>query len=422
MTIEATQHRTDRPPFDPVSISPLSFWALTAEEREPYFKILRDERPVSWHPPIEGTLIPAPVEGVWAITRNEDIAYVSKNPEIFSSAHGVQIEAVPEDILDAAQSFLGMDGVKHSSLRRLISSVFTPRQVAKIQDQVNSQAVQIVDDLLKTKDGDFVPQVSRRLPMWTIYEMVGLPADKREEAAHHADGMVSWADADVAAGREPGEVLNDSLVGLLTLGLELAEQRRAHPESDLMTQLVQAEVDGRRLTDDELGAFFVLLSVAGNDTTRNTMTLTTMALQQFPDQKALLINDFDAHIHTAIEEFARWASPVMTFRRTVIRDTVLRDRELREGDWVLLMYSSGNRDERAIPNPNTFDIRRKPNNHVAFGGGGPHYCMGAFLAKMQLEAFFRELLFRAPNLRVGEPVYLTGNFVHAVKSLPYTLD
>lgn len=422
MTIEATQHRTNRPPFDPVSISPLSFWRLTAEEREPYFKILRDERPISWHPPIEGTMIPAPVDGIWAVTRNEDIGYVSKNPEIFSSAQGIHMEAVPEDILDAAQSFLGMDGERHSSLRRLISSVFTPRQVAKIQDQVTNQAVQIVDDLLKTTDGDFVEQVSKRLPMWTIYEMVGLPPDRREEAAHHADGMVSWADVDVAAGREPGQVVNDSLVGLLTLGLELAEERRAQPQADLMTQLVQAEVDGRKLTDDELGAFFVLLSVAGNDTTRNTMTLTTMALQQFPDQKALLLNDFDAHIHTAIEEFARWASPVMTFRRTVTQDTVLRDQQLREGDWVILMYSSGNRDERAIPNPNTFDIRRKPNNHVAFGGGGPHYCMGAFLAKMQLEAFFRELLFRAPNLRVGEPEYLTGNFVHAVKSLPYTLD
>jgi len=422
MTIEATQHRTDRPPFDPVSISPLSFWALTAEEREPFFKILRDERPVSWHPPIEGTLIPAPVDGIWAITRNEDIVYASKNPEIFSSAQGVQIEAVPDDILDAAQSFLGMDGERHSSLRRLISSVFTPRQVARIQDQVSNQAVQIVDDLLKTKDGDFVELVSKRLPMWTIYEMVGLPPDRREEAAHHADGMVSWADVDVAAGREPGQVVNDSLVGLLTLGLELAEERRAHPQADLMSQLVQAEVDGRRLTDDELGAFFVLLSVAGNDTTRNTMTLATMALQQFPDQKALLVNDFDGHIKVAMEEFVRWGSPVMTFRRTVTRDTVLRGQQLREGDWVVLMYSSGNRDERAIPDPNTFDIRRKPNNHVAFGGGGPHYCMGAFLAKMQLEAFFRELLFRAPNLRVGEPVYLTGNFVHAVKSLPYTLD
>jgi cytochrome P450 len=419
MTIQ-TPHGT-RPPFDEVSISPLSFWGLTADEREPYFKILRDERPVSWHPPIEGTLIPAPVDGVWAITRHEDITYVSKNPEIFSSAQGVQIEAVPEDILDAAQSFLGMDGAMHLSLRRLVSSVFTKRQVALIQDQVQNQAVQIVDDLLKTKDGDYVEQVSKRLPMWTIYEMVGLPMEKRDEAAHHADGMVSWADEDVAAGREPGQVVNDALVGLLTLGLELAEQRRAHPQDDLMTQLVQAEVDGRRLTDDELGAFFVLLSVAGNDTTRNTMSLTTMALQAHPDQRALLEKDFDGHIAVAIEEFVRWASPVMTFRRTVTRDTVLHDQELREGDWVLLMYSSGNRDERIFTDPNTFDIRRKPNPHVAFGGGGPHFCMGHFLARMQLEAFFRELIFRAPTLRVGEPEYLTGNFVHAVKSLPYTL-
>ena len=150
-------------------------------------------------------------------------------------------------MLDAAQSFLGMDGAKHSSLRKLVSSVFTPRQVAKIQDQIKSQARPIVDDLLKTKDGDFVEQVSKRLPMWTIYEMIGLPDDEsRDEAAHNADGMVAWADADVAAGREPGEVLTESLVGLLGIGIDLAEQRRAKPESDLMTSLVQAEVDGRQ--------------------------------------------------------------------------------------------------------------------------------------------------------------------------------
>ncbi|ORW73115.1 cytochrome P450 [Mycobacterium saskatchewanense] len=422
MTLEATQHHLDRPPYDPVSISPISFWKLTAEEREPNFKILRDERPVSWHRPIEGTLIPAPVDGVWAITRNEDIAHVSKHPEIFSSAQGVQIEAVPEDILDAAESFLGMDGARHSSLRRLISSVFTPRQVAKIQGQVTNQAVRIVDDLLATAEGDFVEQVSKRLPMWTIYEMVGLPPERRDEAARHADGMVSWADADVAAGREPGAVVSDSLVGLLTIGLELAEERRADPKDDLMSQLVAAEVEGRQITDDELGAFFVLLSVAGNDTTRNTMTLTTMALQQYPEQRQLLVDDFDGHIKCAIEEFVRWASPVMTFRRTAIQDTVLHGQLIREGDWVVMMYSSGNRDERVFTNPGVFDIRRKPNPHVAFGGGGPHYCMGAFLAKMQLEAFFRELVFRAPTLRVGEPEYLTGNFVRAVKSLPYTLN
>jgi cytochrome P450 len=420
MTVQAP-HAT-RPPFDPISVSPLSFWQLTAEEREPHFKILRDERPVSWHPPIEGTMMPAPVDGVWAVTRNEDIVQVSKNPELFCSGQGVIIEAIPEDLLDAAQSFLAMDGEKHSGLRRLISSVFTPRQVAKIQGQVNDQAKSIVDDLVKTKQGDFVAQVSKRLPMWTIYEMVGLPPEKRDETALFADGMVSWADEEVAAGREPAEVLNDSLIGLLTAGLELAEQRRAHPESDLMSLLVQAEVDGRRLTDDELGAFFVLLSVAGNDTTRNTTSLTTVALQRFPEQRALLEKDFDGHIKLAIEEFVRWATPVMTFRRTATRDTVLHDQHIREGDWLLMMYSSGNRDERAFKNPNTFDIRRNPNPHVAFGGGGPHFCMGAFLAKMQLEAIFRELIFRAPTLRVGEPEYLTSNFMHAVKSLSYTID
>jgi cytochrome P450 len=419
MTIEAPQRMR---PYDPVSISPVEFWAMTADEREKSFKTLRDERPLSWHPPIEGALLPVEIDGVWAVTRHEDISYVSKNPELFCSGQGVMIEAVPDDILDAAQSFLAMDAPQHSTLRRLISSVFTPRQVAKIQDQVNNQAVRIVDDLIKTTDGDFVEQVSKKLPMWTVYEMIGLPEEQRDEAAHHADGMVSWADADVAAGREPGQVINDSLVGLLTLGLELAEQRRAAPGNDLMSQLVQAEVDGRKLTDDELGAFFVLLSVAGNDTTRNTISLTTMALQQHPEQRALLERDYDATIKVAIEEFVRWGSPVMTFRRTATQDTVLREQEIKQGDWVLMIYSSGNRDERVFADPYKFDLTRKPNPHVGFGGGGPHFCMGAFLAKMQLEAFFRELIFRAPTLRVGQPEYLTGNFVHAVKSLPYTLD
>lgn len=419
MTIEAPQRMR---PYDPVSISPVEFWAMTADEREKSFKTLRDERPLSWHPPIEGALLPVEIDGVWAVTRHEDICYVSKNPELFCSGQGVMIEAVPDDILDAAQSFLAMDAPQHSTLRRLISSVFTPRQVAKIQDQVNNQAVRIVDDLITTTDGDFVEQVSKKLPMWTVYEMIGLPEEQRDEAAHHADGMVSWADTDVAAGREPGQVINDSLVGLLTLGLELAEQRRAAPGNDLMSQLVQAEVDGRQLTDDELGAFFVLLSVAGNDTTRNTISLTTMALQQHPEQRALLERDYDATIKVAIEEFVRWGSPVMTFRRTATQDTVLREQEIKQGDWVLMIYSSGNRDERVFADPYKFDLTRKPNPQVGFGGGGPHFCMGAFLAKMQLEAFFRELIFRAPSLRVGQPEYLTGNFVHAVKSLPYTLD
>jgi cytochrome P450 len=366
--------------------------------------------------------VPADIDGVWAVTRNEDISYVSKNPDLFCSGQGVLIEAIPDDVIEAAMSFLAMDAPQHGATRKLISSVFTPRQVATISDQIKNQATTIVDDLLATKQGDFVEQATKRLPMWTIFEMVGLPAELRDEALHHADGLLSWADPDVAAGREPGEVMNDSLVGLLVLGLDLAAQRRAHPTSDLTSRLVEAEVDGRKLTDDEIAAFFVLLAVAGTDTTRNTMAVTAMALQEFPEQRALLAEDFDGHIRTAIDEFVRWATPVMTFRRTATRDTELRGQQIREGDWVLLMYSSGNRDERVITDPHTFDIRRSPNPHIGFGGGGPHFCMGAFLAKMQLEAFFGELIRRVPNLRLGEPDYLTSNFFRAVKSLPYTLD
>lgn len=407
--------------YDPVSVSPLSFWAATAEEREESFRVLRAERPVSWHPPLEGSLMPPEQDGIWAVVRNEDIVAVSKDPQTFSSAHGVMQEEVPDDILDAAQSFLGMDAPRHTRLRKLVSSAFTPRQVARIEQQVSGQARRIVDDLIDAGDCDFVSQVSKRLPMRTIYEMVGLPPERQEDATHAADGMVSWADEQVAAGREPGTVLTDSLVTLLSIGLDLAEERRARPADDLMTSLVQAEVDGQRLTDEEIGAFFVLLSVAGNDTTRNTISLTARAFTDHPDQRAPLISDFAGHIVAAIEEFVRWSSPVMTFRRTVMRDVEMHGQHLAAGDWVVLFYSSGNRDERAFADPHRFDVTRWPNPHVGFGGGGLHYCLGSMLARTQLRAIFDELLHRVPGLEVGEPTYLTSNFVRGVKAMPCTL-
>lgn len=408
--------------YDPLGISPLSFWAKTAEEREETFRVLRAERPLSWHPPLEGALMPPENDGVWVATTHELITEISKSPERFSSAGGVQFEEVPADINEVAGSFLHMDAPRHGALRRLVSAAFTPRQVAKIHDQIRNQARAIVDDLLKSREGDFVQQVSKRLPMWTIYEMMGLedPA-VREEAAHHADGMVSWADEDVAGGREPGEVLNESLVGLLTMGLAFAEERRSHPKADLMTNLVNAEVDGHKLTDEEIASFFVLLSVAGNDTTRNSISITAKAFQDFPEQKTLLLADFDGRIGPAIEEFVRWASPVMTFRRTAIRDTVLSGQEIRAGEWVAMVYSSGNRDEKVFDRPHEFDITRAKNPHVGFGGGGPHFCMGNFVAKMQLREIFDQLLHRVPTLELGEPEYLVGNFVHAVKAMPYRI-
>lgn len=408
--------------YDPIDISALDFWAQTAAEREKSFKILRRERPVSWHRPLEGALMPPENDGVWVVTTHELIGYVSKHPELFCSGQGFQFEEVPEDILDAAGSFLGMDDPRHAKLRKLVSVAFTPKQVAKIREQIKIQARLIVDGLLAKPEGDFVEAVSKRLPMWTVYEMMGLESQSdREEAAHHADGMVSWADEDVAAGREPGEVLNESLVSLLQMGFEFAESRRAHPKQDLMTNLVQAEVDGERLTDEEIASFFVLLSVAGNDTTRNSISLTMKALQDFPDQRDLLLEDFDGRIGTAIEEFVRFASPVMTFRRTATQDTELGGQQIRAGDWVALIYSSGNRDEQVFTDPDRFDITRDHNPHVGFGGGGPHFCLGNFVARMQLREIFDQLLHRAPTLRLGEPTFLTGNFVHAVKSMPYTL-
>ena len=411
-----------RPDHDPISLSPISFWSKTPEDREHDFKILRDERPVSWHPPAEGSLMPHAGDGFWGITRHADIVAMSRTPKDFRSGQGVMLEEVPEDLLTAAQSFLAMDAPQHTTLRRLISSAFTPRQVSRIEQQIRDQASRIVDQLIEEGDGDFVDQVARKLPMWTIYEMMGLPEEDRATAAHSADGMVSWNDDDVRQGKEPIELLFESLTTLVGIGTGLAEERRKQPGDDLMTALVEAEVDGRRLTDDEIGAFFVLLSVAGNDTTRNTITGGMKALTDFRDQRRILIDDFDATIPSAVEEIIRWVTPVMTFRRTATRDLELGGQQINEGDWLVMFYASGNRDDREFANPNAFDVRRSPNNHVGFGGGGPHFCLGNQLARAQLRAIFDRLLHRVPDIEVGEPVRLVGNFVDGVKAMPSQLN
>ncbi len=408
--------------YDPLDISEIEFWSRTAEERDKVFEVLRHERPLSWHRPMQGGLLTPDIDGIWVATSHELITHVSRKPDIFSSARGVTMEDLPEDVLEAASSFLGMDDPKHNRLRKVISSAFTPKRVALIRDQIRSQATIIVDDLLDAGEGDFVTLVSKRLPMWTIYEMLGLEDDLRERAAFYAEEMVAWNDEDVAAGRQPMEMLNDALVQLLIIGIEFAARRRAAPCGDLMSALVEAEVDGERLTDDEIGAFFVLLSVAGNDTTRNTTTLITKAFQDFPDQRELLMSDFDGRIATAVEEFVRFASPVVTFRRTVTQDVELAGQQLHEGDWVVLVYPSGNRDDAVFDRPHEFDITRNPNRLVGFGGRGPHFCMGNFVAKIQLTEIFDQLLHRVPKLRVGEPEYLTGCLIRSVKSMPCTVN
>jgi cytochrome P450 len=311
-----------------------------------------------------------------------------------------------------------MDAPRHTRLRRLVSAAFTPRQVARIEEQIARQASAIVDELVEQGDCDFVAQVSTRLPMWTISEMVGVPESDRLRITAAADAMVGWNDPDVVADRHPLQVIFESIVLVSAAACELAASRRRRPTDDLMSALVGAEIEGERLTEDEIAAFFVLLSVAGNDTTRHTISHTMRALREFPDQRARLVSGFDDHIGTAVEEMVRWATPVMTFRRTATRDVVLCGQEIGEGDKVALFYSSANRDERAFEQPERFDITRDPNQHVGFGGGGAHYCLGAALARVQLRTIFAQLLHRLPELEVGEPHYLVGNFINGISRMP----
>jgi len=405
--------------FSEVNVSSNVFWGSTALEREDGFRWLRDHEPVSWQPPAEGGMMPSEDDdGYWAIVRHEDIGFVSTNPEIFCSGEGVQLENIPEMYLEPTQSFLALDAPRHTKLRKLVSSAFTPRRVATIDEAIRSRSARIVDDLLAAGDGDFVHQVSMRLPMWTIYDMVGLPEDLQEPVAEAADVLVGSNDPEVQGGRDPLEVVNDAVMTLMTAGLDLAEARRSSPRDDLMTNLVQAEIDGEGLTDEEISAFFVLLSVAGNDTTRNTISHSMLALTHHPAQREWLMADFEQRIDSAVEEFIRWATPVMTFKRTATRDTELHDVRIAEGDKVVMMYPSGNRDERIFTDPGAFDLSREPNRHLGFGGRGPHYCLGHMLAKTQLKAIFGELLHRAPELTVSDPDYLLSNFVHGIKRMP----
>jgi cytochrome P450 len=411
-------------PHDPLDISSHAFWASPPAERDPVFAALRRERPVSWHRPAETELLPNPDDpGFWAVVRHADIVRVSRDPDVFASGNefgGVMLEDAPPDLLEAAHSILAMDAPKHARQRKLISSVFTPRRVALIEEQIRRQARLIVDAVAPLGEIDFVDRVAARLPMWTISEMIGIDEADRERVAHAANSMVAWNDPEFIGDGEPLEVLFEGLMTLHRAAYDLVERRRAAPADDLMTALAQAEVDGARLTDEEIAAFFVLLCVAGNDTTRQTATHTVKALHDFPEQRALLAADFDRHAGTAVEEFLRWATPVLTFRRTARTDTEIGGQRIAAGEKVVMFYRSGNQDESVFADPLRLDVTRDPNKHVAFGGGGPHFCLGSHLARTQLRALIGEILHRLPDLEAGEPEYLAGNFINGIKRLPVT--
>jgi cytochrome P450 len=416
------QHEVSQPvrAFEAVDVSSLEFWRLSAEKRDESFERLRRTAPVSWQPPVDSEIVEPDIDGYWAVVSHELVRQVSMDSETVCSGEGIQMEDLPIEILEAASGFLAMDGDKHKQMRRLMSSAFTPKQIKRLEGQIADRARTIAEGLVELGSGDFVENVSKQMPMNTFYDIAGLPQEFRDAAAHNADGMAAWNDPDVAQGRTPGEVLNESLVGNLTIGLEFAELTRACPRDDVWSNLVRAEVDGVGLTDDELATMFVLMSFAGNDTTRSTITLGTKALLDHPDQLAWLMEDYEARIDGAIEEVLRWTSPIIHMRRTATRDTELGGREIKKGDWVVMFYISANRDEAVFENPWHFDITRKPNQQFAFGGGGAHFCLGSLLAKMMLKYTFKEIFTQIPELTLGEPEPLIGNFARAFKTMPAT--
>ena len=298
-----------------------------------------------------------------------------------------------------------------------MSSAFTPRQIARIEEGIRSHAKTIVAEAAPTGGGDFVKLIAKRLPLQTISDMIGVPEADRERIVNAADAIVSVGDESFTAGREPMQVLGEAIWTLSQFATEMAEHREKNPGDDLMTALVQAEIDGDKLTHAEISAWFVLLSVAGNDTTRHTTSHAMRALTLHPDQRALLTEDLDARLPAAVEEFVRWATPVLHFRRTTTRPVELYGEQLDEGEKVVLFYLSGNRDETAIDDPQRFDVTRDPNYHLGFGGGGPHYCLGASLARTQLRSIFGEMMRQIPDIEVGEPDPLAGSFIRGVKRM-----
>ncbi len=359
--------------------------------------------------------------GYWAVTRRSDIVTVSRTNEVFLSGKGVIFENIPAELLEASQSFLAMDPPRHTKLRKLVSAAFTPRQVRRIEDSIKANAKAIVEELQAAGSGaDFVDRCAKQLPIRTLSDMVGIEESERECVAHAADALVSWADPVYLDGRNPLGVLVENQIYLHQVAGTLAAERREHPGDDLFSALVNAEVDGDRLADADVAAFFVLLSVAANDTTRQTTSHAMKALTDFPDQRAWLLEDFDNRIGTAVEEFIRWASPVMTFRRTAATDFELGGQTIRAGEKVVMFYPSGNWDTEVFDHPERFNLSRDPNPHVGFGGGGVHFCLGAHVARAQLRAIFGELLRKLPDIQAGEPAYVPGNFIHAIRSMPCT--
>jgi cytochrome P450 len=411
-------------PYDELNVSSDVFWEQNVEDRDLTFKQLREQRPISWQPPIETTLHPQENDpGFWAVVRHADIVEVSRNTDVFVSRYGVMFDVLPPVFLQMAMSFLAMDNPQHDKVRGLVSRAFTRPQIQRIDDDVASRAHRIVaaarEKAAAGQPIDFVDDISRHLPIDMFGDMFGIPEELRPTVAHLADEIVAWSDPVLLAGRNGAQVQLEATTQIHQIAQQLIAQRRTEPAEDLLTNLVQAEFDGEKLTDLEISAVMVLFAVAATDTTRHTASFAVKALTDFPAQRQWLWEDFEGRVDTAIEEFLRWGSVVLNFRRTAVAEYELNGQKILPGDKVVLMYASGNRDAEVFDNPDTFDLARQPNRHIAFGGGGLHFCLGNQLAKSMLRSLFRELHQQMPDFSAGEPNLMKTNFMRGVVSLPF---
>ncbi len=406
-------------PRTDIDLSTWEFWQRPLDEREGAFETLRREQPVAFF--AEGaTSFGIPGDGYWALTRYDDVMTVSRSPEIFCSAEGsTSIANIPEEARTFFGSMINLDDPQHVRLRSLVAKAFTPVHLRKVEADVQVAARRVLNGVIERGACDFVTDLAAPFPIQIICDMMGIPESQYAFVFDKTNIILGGADPEFIDNvAERMSIAAQAGKDLFMLMDDLRQQRLQHPRDDLTSALVHAEIDGDRLTEQEIGSFFILLTAAGNETTRNAISHGMKALCDHPEQLALWQHDFDTHVNTAVEEIVRWASPVIYMRRTTTCDTEIGGQALEKGAKVVLFYNSANRDERVFAEPYRFDITRSPNLHVGFGGPSPHFCLGANLARREIEVFFREVFTRVPDLQVtGEPERLMSHFINGIKHM-----
>jgi cytochrome P450 len=354
----------------------------------------------------------------WAITRFDDVVHVSRHPEIFSSHSKLALFPEPSEEQLAMQRMmmLNQDPPEHTRKRSIVNRGFTPRTIGKLEEHIRTICDELIDEVASRGEADFVHDISAPLPLYVICELLGAPPEDREKIFDWSNRLIAQDDPDFRAPDDDGMTAATELYAYAN---ELAVRRREQPRDDIVTKLLQQH-GGEELSVDEFDLFVMLLTVAGNETTRNAASGGMLAFFDHPDQWQRLLEQRDGHLsNTFPDEIVRWVTPVNLFKRTAVQDTELGGQRIKEGDKVVVFYSSANRDESVFTDPYSFDIGRDPNPQVGFGGGGPHFCLGAHLARLELRALFEALLRRMPDISpAGEARRLRSNFINGIKEMP----